>query len=86
LSSVIIALALSFVPTLILLHATQRARVVVSAICLGLVLVALVVPSGGHNPLPWLMVIACLAIIAAAALCEVVAYVRGKVLTSAAHG
>jgi hypothetical protein len=85
-SSVIIALALLFMPTLILLHATQRARVVVSAICLGLALVALVLPSGGHNPLPWLMVMACLAIIAAAAISEVVAYVRAKALTSAAHG
>jgi cytochrome b len=85
-SSVIIALALLFVPTLILLHSTRRARVLVSAICLGLALVALIVPSGGHNPLPWLMVMACLAIIAAAALCEVVASVRAKVSTSAAHG
>jgi hypothetical protein len=85
-SSVIIALALLFVPTLILLQATRRARAVVSAICLGLALVAFVLPSGGHNPLPWLMVMACLAIIATAALCEIVAYVRAKVLTSAAHG
>lgn len=85
-SSVIISLALFFVPVLILLHVTRRARVAVSAICLGFALVLLTVPSGGHNPMPWLIGLSCMAIVAAAMICEVVGSVRAMVSKSAAHG